>query len=64
MRKRSKVTKYLSYEQLRSELFPSLVDNEKAEKIRRDAESYGVRLADNAIDQMLPKDTRSNLTNT
>ncbi len=44
---------YKSFEQLRSELFPKLVDREITEKTKQNAEQFGNSLANKAIDQIL-----------
>lgn len=44
---------YKSFEQLRSELFPKLVDKEITEKTKQNPEQFGNSLANKAIDQVL-----------
>ena len=53
MANKNKQTVYKSFEQLRSELFPKLVDREIAEQTKQNSEQFGTCLANKAIDQML-----------
>ncbi len=49
---------YKSFEQLRSELFPKLVDGEITSQSKQHAEQFGACLADKAINQMLASTSR------
>jgi len=53
MANKQEKTVYKSFEQLRSELFPKLVEHEKTNQAKQNAEQFGSCLADKAIDQML-----------
>lgn len=53
MANKQEKTVYKSFEQLRSELFPKLVEREKTNRAKQDAEQFGSRLANKAIDQVL-----------
>jgi len=53
MTSKNKQTVYKSFEQLRSELFPKLVDREIIEQKKQNIEEFGSCLANKAIDQML-----------
>ncbi len=53
MTSKNKQTVYKSFEQLRSELFPKLVDREITEKRKQNAEQFGNCLANKAINQIL-----------
>ena len=44
---------YKSFEELRADLFPKLVDKEKMDKIKQDAKQYGSYLADKSVDRIL-----------
>lgn len=53
MTSKKEQTIYKSSEQLRSALFPKLVEREMIEKTKQDTKKFGNYLADKAIDKIL-----------
>lgn len=49
--KRKEVHK--SFEELKSNLFPNLVDRERTDRVKKDIEKFGSCLANKSIDQIL-----------
>lgn len=47
---------YKSFEQFKAELFPSLTKREKEKKNRSDLHSFGVNMANKALDEILVKE--------
>jgi len=53
MTNKKQKTIYKSFEELRSELFPELVESEKINKLKRDAKQFGSHLANKAVDKII-----------